>query len=289
MVGPEDQLWILDDFAFSTKAMDRAYVEQILNQLPGAEHHLIIGNHDNRPTIELPWDSVSHLVEVRDGPQNQLNTLCHYPMITWNHARRGAMQFFGHVHDNRHGSWNSVNVGVDVWDFMPITFDNIVRRAKKLPPNKHWGDVEHGADGRQVIDQKFVSNNHPPWLMRRRQSRQGSTDRLLASPVSTCFQGANHPYEMQIGMVGRKIESRFHDQNECLLYTSLSSLTLRVDMRHHPQISGSDQTAIGRLPSRGVTRFQSNPSKSASNWDLFITIIPSVIRGHSNPLPSIRL
>jgi hypothetical protein len=39
-----------------------------------------------------------------------------------------------------------VNVGVDVWEFMPINFGDIVRRAKKLSPNKHWGDVEHGAE-----------------------------------------------------------------------------------------------------------------------------------------------
>lgn len=26
------------------------------------------------------------------------NTLCHYPMTTWNHARREALQLYGHVH-----------------------------------------------------------------------------------------------------------------------------------------------------------------------------------------------
>jgi calcineurin-like phosphoesterase family protein len=118
----------------------------MFNQLPGAERHLIVGNHDHEPTLDLPWTSVSHFSELRDGPQNQLNTLCHYPMITWNHARKGALQLFGRVHNNWHGSRNSVNVGVDVWDFVPVTFDKIVRRAKKLPPNKHWGDVEHGAE-----------------------------------------------------------------------------------------------------------------------------------------------
>jgi len=38
-----------------------------------------------------------------------------------------------------------VNVGVDVWDFVPVTFADIARRAKKLSPNKHWEDVEHRA------------------------------------------------------------------------------------------------------------------------------------------------
>lgn len=146
VVQPEDDLWIIGDFAFGPKCKNSHYVEQIFNQLPGARQHLVTGNHDLAPTCDLPWSSISHFAELRDGPQNQLNTLCHYPMITWNHARRGALQLFGHVHNNWKGSRNSVNVGVDVWDFMPVKYDDIARRAKKLPPNKHWSDVEHGAE-----------------------------------------------------------------------------------------------------------------------------------------------
>lgn len=148
VVGPEDQLWILGDFAFGSKARDSIYVEEIFNQLPGAEQHLVIGNHDHEPTLDLPWTSISTLAELRDGPQKQLNTLCHYPMITWNYARRGALQLFGHVHNNWAGTHNSVNVGVDVWNFLPIAYDDIVCRAKKLPQNKHWEDVEQGASFR---------------------------------------------------------------------------------------------------------------------------------------------
>ena len=142
LVKPDDHLWILGDLAFGAKAKDSAYVETIFNQLPGAERHLVIGNHDLEPTLELPWDSVSNYKELRDGPQGQLNTLCHYPMVTWNHARRGALQLFGHVHNNWRGTRNSVNVGVDVWDFQPVTFDDVARRAKKLPQNRHWADAE---------------------------------------------------------------------------------------------------------------------------------------------------
>lgn len=49
---------------------------------------------------------------------------------------------FGHVHENWKGSRNSVNVGVDVWDFKPVRFEDVERRAKKLLVNKHWDDVE---------------------------------------------------------------------------------------------------------------------------------------------------
>ncbi len=126
-------------------AGEPSYLEAIFGQLPGARKHLVIGNHDLEPTLALPWDSISHLAEVKDGSGNQVHTLCHYPMITWNRARRGALQIFGHVHNNWKGSRNSVNAGVDVWEFMPVRFEEIARRAKTLPVNKHWADVEHNA------------------------------------------------------------------------------------------------------------------------------------------------
>ena len=59
-----------------------------------------------------------------------------------NHARKGALHLFGHVHGNWKGSSNAVNVGVDVWDFYPVTVQDAARRAKALPANRHWKDVE---------------------------------------------------------------------------------------------------------------------------------------------------
>jgi calcineurin-like phosphoesterase family protein len=120
----------------------------IFEQLPGAKKHLVVGNHDRAPTLALPWDSVYHLAEVRDGPHRQAHTLCHYPLITWNHARRQALHMFGHVHNTWLGSRNAVNVGVDVWDFMPVSFEQVAERASELPLNKHLVYVEPGVSER---------------------------------------------------------------------------------------------------------------------------------------------
>ena len=45
-VGPQDALWIVGDFAFGEKAKDLDWLEKIFNKLPGAEKHLVVGNHD---------------------------------------------------------------------------------------------------------------------------------------------------------------------------------------------------------------------------------------------------
>jgi calcineurin-like phosphoesterase family protein len=144
-VGPKDALWIVGDFAFGQKAKDRNWLSKLFAKLPGAEKHLIVGNHDGEPTQQLPWTSVTHLAEVADG-KGPHSVLCHYPMITWHRARKGALHLFGHVHDQWMGSRNAVNVSVDVWGYVPITIREIEQRAKTLPENKHWQDVEHNAE-----------------------------------------------------------------------------------------------------------------------------------------------
>ncbi len=85
-------------------------------------------------------------LEVRDDPERLPNTLCHYPMVTWNHSKRGALQLFGHVHHNWKGTRNSVNVSVDVFDYKPVRFEDIQFLAKTLPVNMHWPDAEPGLD-----------------------------------------------------------------------------------------------------------------------------------------------
>lgn len=141
-VAPDDELWIIGDFAFGRAAKRAGYLAGMFASVPGRKH-LVNGNHDGEAARALPWASVQDVARVRDGEHVFL--LCHYPMITWDGARRGALQLFGHVHQNWRGTRNSVNVGVDVWDFRPIAADEIAARAKSLPVNVYWDEVERGA------------------------------------------------------------------------------------------------------------------------------------------------
>ncbi|WP_420397094.1 hypothetical protein [Nioella sp.] len=51
----------------------------------------------------------------------------------------------GQEDDQWPGSRNSINVGVDQWDFRPVQLADIRRRAARLDLNKHWSDVESGS------------------------------------------------------------------------------------------------------------------------------------------------
>ncbi|MBY6203185.1 metallophosphoesterase [Maritalea mobilis] len=136
---PGEDLWIIGDFAF-VRSDEAGRVETMLASIPGRKH-LVRGNHDKPWMAKLPgWASVHDLVEIRDGGSRL--TLCHYPMITFPGALHGALQLFGHVHENWRGSRNAVNVGVDVWNFRPVGLAEIKHRAATLPINPLWSAVE---------------------------------------------------------------------------------------------------------------------------------------------------
>jgi calcineurin-like phosphoesterase family protein len=48
--------------------------------------------------------------------------LCHYAMRVWRNAHHGALHFYGHSHGNLPGDAQSLDVGVDCWDFAPASF-----------------------------------------------------------------------------------------------------------------------------------------------------------------------
>lgn len=143
VMQPEDDLWIVGDFAFATS--DQAgRLEAMLASIPGRKH-LVRGNHDKPWMLKLTgWASTHDMIEIQD--QRTRLTLCHYPMITFPGARHDGLQLFGHVHGNWRGSRNSVNVGVDCWDYRPVDLTEIKRRARSLPVNPLWDKVEPRSD-----------------------------------------------------------------------------------------------------------------------------------------------
>ena len=132
-VKADDTVYILGDLFFRA-----AKVEPILKTLNGRKH-LIVGNHDHtwmkRVEASDYFASVQTLKEVEiDG---RVLTLCHYPMLSYPQARRGYM-VYGHIHNNvRDDYWpliarrsRMLNAGVDVNDFEPVTFDELVENNR---------------------------------------------------------------------------------------------------------------------------------------------------------------
>ena len=138
-VGPDDDLWVIGDFSCNKRAKDGDYLSRIFNQINGRKH-LIIGNHDTKKVLELPWVSIQQQVQIKDGEHTFF--LNHYPMITWPGARYGCIQLFGHIHNNWLGSRNSLNLSVEHWAYGPINAREIMNNVSELPINPLWSQVE---------------------------------------------------------------------------------------------------------------------------------------------------
>lgn len=139
-IGEGDDLWIVGDFAAADTPSDCAAAAAVFASLPGRKH-LVRGNHDPDWIVtSLPWASVHDLVEITCA--GQCFVLCHYPLVTWNGVRQGAINLFGHVHTNWRGAEGQVNVGVDQWDFAPATQAQVTLEALMLPPSTLRRELE---------------------------------------------------------------------------------------------------------------------------------------------------
>ncbi|MCA0014343.1 metallophosphoesterase family protein [Mesorhizobium sp. B292B1B] len=123
-VGSDDEIWHLGDFA-----RPRAGIENILSQLNGRKH-LIIGNNDGSDaTLASGWASIQHYAElVVDGT---LLILCHYPFRTWNQMGKQSVNLHGHSHGKLKPVTRQRDVGVDVWNFRPVSLPMLLSKHNR--------------------------------------------------------------------------------------------------------------------------------------------------------------
>ena len=134
-VHGNDTVYIVGDMFFRC-----ADPESILRRLKGKKR-LIVGNHDGswmgKVDLSHYFLSVDNFLEISDGAHGL--TLCHYPMLTWKHAKRTYM-IHGHIHaDTSADFWSLIqcrdhvlNAGVDLNGYRPVTFDELVENNRRF-------------------------------------------------------------------------------------------------------------------------------------------------------------
>lgn len=116
VVGPDDEVWHLGDFALRLQADAAA---ALLSRLHGRKH-LVTGNNDPPAIAALTfWVSVQPYAEITVDATRLV--LCHYPFRTWNGIGKGALNLHGHSHGRLKPLPRQIDVGVDVWGFRPVT------------------------------------------------------------------------------------------------------------------------------------------------------------------------
>jgi len=140
-VKPEDIIFVIGDFCFKNSSgkkgegikVSASYWEKRLN---GKIIH-IQGNHDKNNSTKT---IIQKLVISYGG--KRIN-LVHRPEFA---DKNYDINFTGHVHNKweikrmriEEGFTDCINVGVDVWDFMPVTFEEIYKRYRKWLKENHY-------------------------------------------------------------------------------------------------------------------------------------------------------
>ena len=137
-VRPDDVIWHLGDFAFRNARSPDDYLRRL-----NGRKHLVHGNHDTAATrSSTGWVSSQPFAEV--SIEGFRLVFLHYGMRVWPGDRRGALHLYGHSHGNLPGDRQSLDVGVDVWDFRPVGLAEIRARMAKLPERAIDGSRKTG-------------------------------------------------------------------------------------------------------------------------------------------------
>lgn len=148
-----DHVFILGD---NSKRGFNDNLVAFLSQLKG-NLHLIKGNHDDTTDLRMKklFTEICDYKEISDsfdGKSYKL-VLSHYPIYAWNGQNRGTTLLYGHCHDNfdhelfqkairelneaykerdgdKYVEFKAFNVGCMLWDYIPVTFKQILEKQK---------------------------------------------------------------------------------------------------------------------------------------------------------------
>ena len=138
VVKPDDLIYHLGDFTLWGKGPAEVYFQQLNGKI-----HITPGGHDHRwleksnyisgsghPVVILP-PLLTIKIPLPDSGQSQLIVLCHYSLRVWDRSHYGSGHLYGHSHGNLPPLENSLDVGVDCWDYRPVSMEDINRKLNR--------------------------------------------------------------------------------------------------------------------------------------------------------------
>lgn len=128
VVMPNDIYYHLGDWSFGGPQQAIRFREMI----DCKKVILIYGNHDSRnrrkEEFNKLFEKTADLLHVKIQRSKTELFLCHYAMLSWNKSHWGIGHLYGHSHGNLpHPNPMAFDVGVDCWDFKPLSIDQVVK------------------------------------------------------------------------------------------------------------------------------------------------------------------
>lgn len=135
-VTSRDTTYFLGDVFFK---LSREKAREIMDDLPGKKI-LVLGNHDKWSRSkyrDVGFEEVYSYVTTMIGDTSVM--LIHDPVVCCIRDLENHVILNGHVHQTWKTLGRCINVGVDVWDFYPVSEDEIyIEFANVL--DKSWED-----------------------------------------------------------------------------------------------------------------------------------------------------
>lgn len=136
VVRPKDIVYHLGDFTLGNDAND------ILSCLHGDIRFVVPDFHHDQRWIKTGFYVTGvellpplYVVTIHDV----VVVLCHYPIAVWDRKHYGSWHLYGHVHYKEFKLPGfSMNVGVDLHNFYPISFDEIEQCMIDMGWHEGW-------------------------------------------------------------------------------------------------------------------------------------------------------
>ena len=146
---------------------DKKKVAYYLEQLSGKKI-LVAGNHDS--TWIKREDCKKYFEEIVPYLEVHLNghpiTMCHYPMLEWRSSREESKRKLGYlIHGHIHNRiaeeyrqlflhFNALNAGIDINNFEPVTFDELISNNLNFKLNALSSDEDRDYLNSRYLEMK---------------------------------------------------------------------------------------------------------------------------------------
>jgi calcineurin-like phosphoesterase family protein len=122
-IRPNDTAYILGDFCFGDP---RKFYDRLNGKV-----YIIPGSHD-KELNKIPEEFI--LPPIYTLKLDPPITLCHYAMRSWYKSHYASWHLFGHHHGKLEPYGLSFDVGVDCWDYYPVSLDEVAEKMATLKP-----------------------------------------------------------------------------------------------------------------------------------------------------------
>ncbi len=137
VVGYNDDVYYLGDVTLGGIDVARAFFNKVngnIKVIPGGHDHRWLADwHDTDRVKVLP---PLYTLEIDIGKERpQVIVLCHYSLRIWDRSHYGSFHLYGHSHGTLPQWGKSLDVGVDCFDFTPISLEQVIESMSVLPDN----------------------------------------------------------------------------------------------------------------------------------------------------------